>query len=174
MLVPHPDVRAAMSINSMTETALILLVASGGGLLLDRLGLVLGFVFSCLTYLVAAACLWAALHPLRLLQLGYHQAHDHQQADGQQQGGGEGAVRALQRFHDVDEDHRGLAEQLDQAVGGAFRGGLGDLGGVLHPDRAGADQEEAQGKGGDEQQPEEVANVSPTRPGMASTKPSSR
>jgi predicted MFS family arabinose efflux permease len=39
---------------------LILVIASGGSLLLDRVGLGLGFVFNSLSYLVAAACLYAA------------------------------------------------------------------------------------------------------------------
>ena len=79
------------------------------------------------------------------------------------------------RLHDVDEHHRSLAEQLDQPVGGAFRGGLGDLGGVLHPDRAGADQEEPQREGRERTTARQlVAKVSPTRPGMARAIPSSR
>ena len=37
-----------------------------------------------------------------------------------------------------------LAEELDQTVGGSLWRRVSDLGGVLHANRAGADQEEAQ------------------------------
>ena len=56
--VPMGEVRAAVAINSMTETVLIMLVAAGGSLLLDRLGLALGFALNAASYLIAAACLW--------------------------------------------------------------------------------------------------------------------
>jgi MFS family permease len=58
--VPVAEVRAAVAINSMTETVLIMLVAAGGSLLLDRLGLALGFALNAASYLIAAACLWRA------------------------------------------------------------------------------------------------------------------
>ena len=58
--VPVTEVRPAVAINSMTETILIMLIAVGGSVLLDRLGLVLGFALNAASYLIAAGCLWWA------------------------------------------------------------------------------------------------------------------
>ena len=44
------------------------------------------------------------------------QGTDDQQAAGEQQRRRERTIGALQGFHDVDEDDRGLAEELDKAV----------------------------------------------------------
>ena len=58
--VPVDEVRPAVAINSMTETILIMLIAVAGSMLLDRLGLALGFALNALSYLIAALCLWWA------------------------------------------------------------------------------------------------------------------
>jgi predicted MFS family arabinose efflux permease len=56
--VPVEEVRPAVAINSITETLLIVVIAAAGSLLLDRLGLALGFGLNAFSYLFAALCLW--------------------------------------------------------------------------------------------------------------------
>ncbi len=56
--VPPDEVRSAVAINSMTETAALVAVNGGGSVLLELLGLPLAFVLNTVTYLTAAGSLW--------------------------------------------------------------------------------------------------------------------
>ncbi|HZG65667.1 MAG TPA: MFS transporter [Herpetosiphonaceae bacterium] len=57
--VPAEEVRAAVALNSMTETASLVAVNAGGSMLMGVLGLPVAFVLNTASYLVAAATLWA-------------------------------------------------------------------------------------------------------------------
>ncbi len=57
--VPAEEVRAAVALNSMTETASLVAVNAGGSMLMGVLGLPIAFVLNTASYLVAAATLWA-------------------------------------------------------------------------------------------------------------------
>lgn len=62
--VPSDEVRSAVAINSMTETAALVSANAGGSVLLKLFGLPFAFVLNTLTYLIAALSL------LRLKELG--------------------------------------------------------------------------------------------------------
>ncbi len=57
--VPAEEVRAAVALNSMTETASLVAVNAGGSMLMGVLGLPIAFILNTASYLVAAATLWA-------------------------------------------------------------------------------------------------------------------
>lgn len=56
-VVPSGEVRSAVAINSMTETASLVVVNAAGSMLLGLVGLPIAFVLNTTTYLVAAASL---------------------------------------------------------------------------------------------------------------------
>ena len=56
--VPHSEVRYAVSLNSITETTIMLLISALGSVLLYSVGLAIGFILNALSYLTAAVSLW--------------------------------------------------------------------------------------------------------------------
>ena len=67
--VPYDEVRQAVSLNSITETVVMLLISTAGSVLLYKLGLAIAFVLNALSYLAAAGALW------RLKDLGRPAGH---------------------------------------------------------------------------------------------------
>jgi predicted MFS family arabinose efflux permease len=57
--VPSGEVRSAVAINSMTETASLVVVNAAGSMLLGLVGLPVAFVLNTTTYLVAATSPWS-------------------------------------------------------------------------------------------------------------------
>ena len=57
--VPSEEVRPAVALNSITETASLVLVNGAGSLVLALLGLPLAFIVNAASYLVAAGSLWS-------------------------------------------------------------------------------------------------------------------
>jgi MFS family permease len=74
-VVPPNEVRAAVAINSMTETTSMVVVNGAGSVILGLLGLGLAFILNTVTYLVAAGSLWG-LHDLSRQSGGRPQALD--------------------------------------------------------------------------------------------------
>ncbi len=58
-VVPSGEVRSAVAINSMPETASLVVVNAAGSMLLGLVGLPIAFVLNTTTYLVAATSLWS-------------------------------------------------------------------------------------------------------------------
>ncbi len=58
-VVPAQEVRAAVAINSMTETGALVAVNAAGSMLLEVVGLPIAFVLNTASYLVAAGTLWS-------------------------------------------------------------------------------------------------------------------
>ena len=86
----------------------------------------------------------------------------------------EGAARAAHGGHDVDEDHRGLAEELDETVGGALGRRLGDLGRVLHADGHGVTRKKPRTMAETQSRGKLVPIASPRSPGAPKAMPMSR
>jgi predicted MFS family arabinose efflux permease len=63
--VPKEEVRAAVGLNSITETLAIVLVSGGGSLLLQRAGLPLAFLLNALSYGFAGFCLYMLYRSIR-------------------------------------------------------------------------------------------------------------
>ncbi|MDQ3827469.1 MAG: MFS transporter, partial [Actinomycetota bacterium] len=57
-VVPAPEVRAAVAINSLTESGGPVAVNAAGSMLLEVLGLPIAFALNAASYLVAAVTLW--------------------------------------------------------------------------------------------------------------------
>jgi MFS family permease len=60
--VPTEEVRAAASINSISETSAQVVMGVGGSILLQVVGLPIAFVFNSLSYLAGAGSLWQLNH----------------------------------------------------------------------------------------------------------------
>ena len=58
-IVPASEVRPAVAINSITETASMVVVNGIGSVLLEFLGLTLAFILNTATYFIAAGSLWS-------------------------------------------------------------------------------------------------------------------
>jgi len=56
--VPLGEVRSAVAINSMTETAVLVISTGAGSILLGVIGLPIAFLLNSWSYVVAAGCLW--------------------------------------------------------------------------------------------------------------------
>jgi MFS family permease len=61
-IVPTEEVRAAASINSISETSAQVVMGVGGSILLQVVGLPIAFVFNSLSYLAGAGSLWQLNH----------------------------------------------------------------------------------------------------------------
>lgn len=73
--VPVGEVRAAVGLNSITETLAIVLVTGGGSLLLQRIGLPSAFILNALSYAFAGFCLYKVYRLLDgspVLQKAFH------------------------------------------------------------------------------------------------------
>jgi predicted MFS family arabinose efflux permease len=64
--VPREEVRAAVGLNSITETLAIVLVTGGGSLLLQKLGLPLAFLLNAFSYGFAGFCLFMLYRSIAL------------------------------------------------------------------------------------------------------------